>query len=77
MPNQNSRSWSDFGDAEPHRLRSRADTARFLGVAVTTLERWAREGHGPRPIKIGPRRLGYRTRDLIAFIEARRMEISV
>lgn len=62
---------SDFGAAEPHRLRSRADASQFLGVAVSTLERWDREGYGPRPVKIGPRRVGYRTCDLIAFIETK------
>ncbi len=61
----------DFGAAEPHRLRSRADAAQFLGVAVSTLERWDREGFGPVPVKIGPRRIGYRTGDLVAFIETR------
>jgi predicted DNA-binding transcriptional regulator AlpA len=61
----------NFGEAETHRLRSRADAAEFLGVAVSTLERWDREGFGPRPVKIGPRRVGYRTGDLVAFIETR------
>ena len=61
----------DFGNAERHRLRSRLATAVFLGVSIPTLERWDRDGYGPRPVKIGPRRVGYRTGDLIAFIEQR------
>ncbi len=71
MSHQQPSSRPDFGEAEPHRLRSRVDAAQFLGVAVSTLERWDREGYGPRAIKIGPRRVGYRTSDLIAFIEAK------
>jgi predicted DNA-binding transcriptional regulator AlpA len=62
---------TNFGDSEPHRLRSRHETAEFLGVSVGTLERWDRQGYGPRPVKIGPRRVGYRTRDLIEFIETK------
>ncbi len=71
MTHQHPSSRPDFGEAESHRLRSRTDAAQFLDVAVSTLERWDRDGYGPRPVKIGPRRVGYRTGDLIAFIEAR------
>ena len=61
----------DFGDAERHRLHTRRDAAQFLGVSLPTMERWDRAGYGPRPVKIGPRRVGYRTGDLVDFIEQR------
>jgi predicted DNA-binding transcriptional regulator AlpA len=60
----------DFGLAETHRIRSRADAAQFLNLSVSTLERWDRLGIGPKVIKIGPRRVGYRVCDLNEFAEA-------
>lgn len=63
-----SHSIEDFGAAESHRLHSRADTARFLNVSVSTLERWDRLGIGPKAVKVGPRRVGYRVADLVAHV---------
>lgn len=37
------------------------DLAHMLGVSLSTLERWRCQGGGPAFLKIGRRRVGYRT----------------
>jgi hypothetical protein len=44
-------------------LYTRKEAAKYLRNSVPTLERWAREGIGPKPVKIG-RRVHYRLREL-------------
>lgn len=46
---------------------ARKDAAMFLGVAVKTLEEWARTGRGPRSRPVGGRRVFYDFADLQAF----------
>jgi hypothetical protein len=46
-------------------LLTRKESAKYLRKSVPTLERWAREGIGPRPVKIN-RVVHYRLRDLRA-----------
>ena len=70
MPTQD-KTVARFGASEQYRVLTRAETARALNVSVPSLERWARRGIGPRPLKIGPRRVGYRASDLAAFLDAR------
>jgi excisionase family DNA binding protein len=41
--------------------------ARALGVSVSTLRRWARDGNGPTVVKIG-RLVRYRPADLDRFV---------
>lgn len=53
----------------PHKLYRRRQAAELTGVSVSTLERWARTGVGPRCVKIGPRACGYRGSDLLAIGE--------
>jgi hypothetical protein len=38
-------------------LLTRLEAAKYLRVAVSTMERWAREGRGPKPIYVGRRAL--------------------
>jgi hypothetical protein len=45
-------------------LYTRGEAAEYLRKSVPTLERWARLGIGPRPIKVGPRSLRYTLRSL-------------
>lgn len=45
---------------------SRADAAKYLGMAPKTLSIWATQGTGPRPRKVGGR-VFYYLRDLEAF----------
>jgi predicted DNA-binding transcriptional regulator AlpA len=58
-------------DATGSRLITRAEKCAMLNISPSTSERWGREGFGPRAIKIGPRRVGYRLADVLAFITAR------
>ena len=56
---------ADFGFLEPDRMFTRTEAAHFLKVSVSTLERWAAEGIGPKVVKIGPRKVGYPGRALL------------
>lgn len=56
------------------RMISRAELCSLAGVALSTAEAWSRLGIGPRPIKIGPRRVGYRMTEVRAFLEGRLQE---
>lgn len=58
-------------DATGRRLLSRREYCALLGISESTSERWHRDGFGPVPVKIGPRRVGYRLADVLAFITAR------
>jgi hypothetical protein len=46
-------------------LLTRAEAAKYLRKSIPTLERWARLGLGPKPVKI-QRAVHYRLRDLRA-----------
>jgi predicted DNA-binding transcriptional regulator AlpA len=49
-------------------------TRRELGAMLTlspkTLEAWSREGYGPRPVKIGPRRIAYKLSTVTRWLRA-------
>lgn len=60
-----------LGDTTGKRLLSRAEFCAFFNISTSTGERWAREAYGPQPVKIGPRRVGYRLADVLAFVETR------
>lgn len=53
--------------AEQQELLSRRDAAAYLSVSVSTLERWASHGIGPRITWIG-RRPKYRRSDLNEYL---------
>lgn len=53
---------------------SKADVARRYGISVRTLERWARKGIGPKPIRRGPRLIRYDASEVEAWRE--RKEVS-
>jgi hypothetical protein len=46
-------------------LVTRQEAAQYLRKSVPTLERWAREGIGPKPVKV-KRTVHYRLHDLRA-----------
>jgi len=46
-------------------LLTRKEAAKYLRKSVPTLERWAREGIGPKPVKV-KRTVHYRLHDLRA-----------
>lgn len=45
--------------------------AAYTGLATATLQRQRTEGTGPKFVKIGKRRVGYRLTDLLSWIDAR------
>ena len=45
-------------------LYTRREAAEYLKKGESTLERWARLGIGPKPLKIGPRDVRYTLRAL-------------
>jgi hypothetical protein len=45
-------------------LYTRPEAAEYLRKGVPTLERWARLGIGPKPLKVGPRDVRYTLRSL-------------
>ena len=49
-------------------LVDRVTVAKLLMVSPATLCRWAKLGRGPRPVRIGPRRVGYRVGDVEQYI---------
>ncbi|MFM0696528.1 AlpA family phage regulatory protein [Paraburkholderia graminis] len=49
----------------------RKDAAKFLGISVPTLDKWYSGGHIAKPIKIGPRAVGWRESYLKAFLVER------
>lgn len=51
-------------------LMTTPQLASFLGVPVSTLRKWRREGTGPRAFKVG-RHLRYRRADVEVWLERR------
>jgi hypothetical protein len=45
-------------------LYTRREAAEYLKKSEPTLERWARLGIGPKPLKVGPRDVRYTLRSL-------------
>lgn len=52
-------------------LLNEVQAANILGVKPETLQRWRREGKGPKSVRIGDRSIRYTVSDLKAFIAAR------
>jgi predicted DNA-binding transcriptional regulator AlpA len=53
------------------RLLNTRSTAELIGTSERALERWRVTGEGPAFVRVGPRRVGYRLRDIEAWLEAR------
>ena len=56
---------------EPSQILRTSDLARLLRVSRTTIWRWAKTGHFPAPIKLGPGVTGWRASDVEAWIASR------
>lgn len=54
------------------RVLNTRDAARYLGLAVSTLNKWRCHGGGPEFLKLG-RAVRYRQQDLDAFLASRRL----
>ena len=53
------------------RVLTAASASELLTVSIPVMERWRREGTGPRFIRLSARRVGYRLADLRAWMAAR------
>jgi excisionase family DNA binding protein len=51
-----------------------AEAAEILGVSTRTLEKWRMEGGGPKYVRLSPRCIRYRLRELDEFLKTRLRE---
>jgi predicted DNA-binding transcriptional regulator AlpA len=58
---------AQMGDAS---LLTATETADVLRVSERTVERWRSTGEGPAFVRVGPRRVAYRVRDVLSFAGA-------
>lgn len=65
----------DQTDSRPaQKIYSQREAAMLFGVSVTTWRRYVTAGHVPRPVRVGPRRLGWLDDELKAVQDAWRRE---
>jgi len=57
------------------RLISRQALAHWLGISVNRLNVWAREGYGPKPLRIGGYKVAYRLGDVLDFLGAQSADV--
>lgn len=57
--------------SDTERFLGRREVLRRLGVSQTTLYRWLDAGAFPRPVPMGPRRVGWLESELQAWIAER------
>jgi prophage regulatory protein len=48
-----------------------AEVEKSLGVSASTLKRWARNGYGPKRLKLGPRAVGYDAAEIDDWLRTR------
>ena len=53
------------------RVISRAEATKLAGVSPATWDRIEKAGRGPRRTLISERRVGYRLKDVLAWLDAR------
>jgi predicted DNA-binding transcriptional regulator AlpA len=56
---------------EHHRVISETLAAEFAGVSLVHFRRLRRQNKGPRFVRLGERRLGYRLGDVVDWIDER------
>ena len=56
---------------DPERLLTTPEAASLIGVTGRTLWCWAAKGHGPKRMRIGPRRIWYRAGDVQEWLADR------
>jgi len=61
-------------DAIPERLLTEKHLATWLGVSLPTLQRMRSNGNGPSFVQLSMRRVGYRKRDVEAWLAARTID---
>ena len=62
-------SWRSI--VEPHRVISEALAAELVGLSLVHFRRLRRQSKGPRFVRLGKHRLGYRLGDVVDWIDAR------
>jgi predicted DNA-binding transcriptional regulator AlpA len=60
-----------IGDPAANRVVSETVAAKLIGLSVDTLRRACMRGEGPPRLRLSPRRVGYRLRDLDAWLSER------
>jgi predicted DNA-binding transcriptional regulator AlpA len=64
--------WSSLMTIQPSdKVLSIRQTAAVMNLSVRTLERLCQSGSGPRKILLSPGRVGFRERDVVAWIDGR------
>lgn len=53
------------------RVISEARAARFVGLSLVHLRRKRRDGGGPKFVRLGERRIGYKLEDVVAWLDER------
>lgn len=61
----------DFSLIDLDRVVPRPEAAAWLGVCLSTMNVWHRQGTGPDWVQLGARRGGYTLRALSAFVQSR------
>ncbi len=54
---------------EDARLLTREQVAELLNLSVDTLDRWASQKRGPRFLRLSPREVRYRLRDILQWVD--------
>lgn len=54
------------------KLLDTVEVARVLGIHPATLATWRSQGRGPEFLKVGPRKVRYRVRDLDTWLDRNR-----
>lgn len=57
--------------ANRRQLLTADETADLLRISPRTLENWRARGHGPPYLRLTRRRIAYRERDVLAWIDSR------
>jgi predicted DNA-binding transcriptional regulator AlpA len=50
------------------------ETAKWLSVGVSTLQRWRAQGYGPAFVRLSERRIGYRTSEIERWVASREQQ---
>ena len=53
------------------RIMRRPEVLETVGVSTSTLYGWMSSGFFPRPVRLGPKAVGWRSEDVQAWIAAR------
>lgn len=54
-------------------ILNRKEAAKYLGVSIQTMCRWAGKGTGPRLIKYGDKMIRYRKKDLDEWMQSKEL----